>query len=174
MKRIGVIFRASLAAVMAGAMLNGCAWEEVRAEPAKPPVYVEKKADASYCIVPRRKPRKAGNAGPEVREEKARYLLEFEKNTPVPTPETIARIEIIAGALRARSGGQITIIGHAAGAGGTEEDFALARSRARKAAELLAAEGLDLSRAEVITCGPEKSPTGESPLPPGMVEILVR
>lgn len=178
MNRIPALCRMMAASAFLSSFLPGCETNEPKAQAPMPPVIMEGKADATFCIVPRRKPRGAENTNKAPGQEKPRYILEFMGDTDIPTKESLARVQSISEALKARPGGAVTIIGHVRGIGNAEEDIILARARAMKAAKILAGEGVDLTRASVITCGPEGA---DRPVPPGTplssrgaVEILPR
>ncbi len=107
-----------------------------------------------------------------------RFTLFFQNNTSELVPESLARIREMARAIRERAPVEIGLDGHTDTVGSREHNEALSLKRARTAASLLAAEGLDPSLFDIVPHGKEELlvPTGDGiPEPRNRrVEVTVR
>ena len=76
-----------------------------------------------------------------------RFTLNFQPGTSDLTPESLAELDTVVAAARARSGGEIVIVGHTDRQGAADANDALSLRRANAIRELLVSKGF---RAELI------------------------
>lgn len=70
-----------------------------------------------------------------------RYTLHFQPGTSELTPESLAELDAVITAARARSGGEIVVVGHTDRQGAAEANDALSLRRANAIRELLITKG---------------------------------
>lgn len=76
-----------------------------------------------------------------------RFTLNFQPGTSELTPESLAALDTVVAAARARSGGEIVIVGHTDRQGAADANDALSLRRANAIRDLLVSKGF---RAELI------------------------
>lgn len=106
------------------------------------------------------------------------FILYFKHDTTELTEESLAQVEEVAQTIRERAPGDVSVVGHTDTMGTRRYNNRLSLKRARAVANLLRAEGVDLSTLEITFHGEDNPlvPTGDRVSEPRnrRVEVTVR
>lgn len=107
-----------------------------------------------------------------------RFTLNFEPGTSTLTAESIAQLEKVIAAAKARAGGEIVVTGHTDRQGTLESNDALSLRRAQAVRALMVAQGFDGNRIDAVGRGEREPlvPTDDEVVEPRnrRAEITVR
>ena len=107
-----------------------------------------------------------------------RFILYFEHDSAVLTPESQALLKKVLGTIRDRVPVDISVVGHTDTVGKKEYNYALSMKRAREVATILLGKGIDPSVLDVTSHGKDNPlvPTGDQVREPRnrRVEITAR